>query len=118
MRVWGCLGGGVTSATWKEGWDEEKRACRRTKCLFLISPLKRFQILSKRNKKTNVNKNDRKLLEEILRQIAKYSHGKKGKKRRQNLLIQKMIVAEYANIALFVLFENRSILIADFAGSR
>ena len=48
--------------------------------------------------KKYVNKNDRKLHEEILRQIAKYSHGEKGKKRRQNPLIQKMIVAEYANI--------------------
>ena len=34
----------------------------------------------------------------FLRQIAKYSHGKKGKKRRQNPLIQQMMVAEYANI--------------------
>ena len=34
----------------------------------------------------------------FLLQIAKYSHGKKGKKWRQNRLIQQMIVAEYANI--------------------
>ena len=34
----------------------------------------------------------------FLRQIAKYSHGRKGKKRRQNPQIQQMIVAEYANI--------------------
>ena len=64
---------------------------------FLISPLKRFQLLSNRNKK-NVNKNNRKLHEEILRQIEKYSHGRKGKKWRQNPLIKKMILAEYANI--------------------
>ena len=34
----------------------------------------------------------------FLRQIEKYSHGRKGKKRRQNPQIQQMIVTKYANI--------------------
>ena len=62
-----------------------------------------------------MNKNDR-----MLRHIAKYSYGRDGKKRRQNLQIQQMIVAEYANIflTLNMELENRSIVIAGFAGSR
>ena len=65
--------------------------------------------------KKDVNKNDR-----MLRHIAKYSYGRDGKKRRQNLQIQQMIVAEYANIflTLNMELENRSIVIASFAGSR
>ena len=56
----------------------------------------------------------------VLRHIAKYSYGRDGKKRRQNLQIQQMIVAEYANIflTLNMELENRSIVIAGFAGSR
>ena len=56
----------------------------------------------------------------FLRHIAKYSYGRDGKKRRQNLQIQQMIVAEYANIflTLNMELENRSIVIASFAGSR
>ena len=34
----------------------------------------------------------------LLRQIAKYSHEREGKKRRQNQLIQQMIVTKYANL--------------------
>ena len=61
-----------------------------------------------------MNKNDR-----MLRHIAKYSYGRDGKKRRQNLQIQQMIVAEYANIflTLNMELENHSIVIASFAGS-
>ena len=56
----------------------------------------------------------------FLRHIAKHSYGRDGKKRRQNLQIQQMIVAEYANIflTLNMELENRSIVIAGFAGSR
>ena len=56
----------------------------------------------------------------FLRHIAKHSYGRGGKKRRQNLQIQQMIVAEYANIflTLNMELENRSIVIAGFAGSR
>ena len=56
----------------------------------------------------------------FLRHIAKYSYGRDGKKRRQNLQIQQMIVIEYANIflTLSMELENRSIVIAGFAGSR
>ena len=56
----------------------------------------------------------------MLRHIAKYSYGRDGKKRRQNLQIQQMIVAEYANIflTLNMELENRSIVIASFASSR
>ena len=78
MRVWGCFGGGATSASWKEEWDEEKRACRRAKFLFLISPLERFQVLSDRNK------NDRKLREEIFGADSKILSWKKGKKAATN----------------------------------
>ena len=55
----------------------------------------------------------------FLRQIAKYSHGKKGKKRRQNPQIQQVIVTKYANIflTLNMELENRLILIAGFAES-
>ena len=56
----------------------------------------------------------------FLLQIAKYSHGKMGKKWRQNRLIQQMIVAQYANFFFATLsmeLENRSILIAGFDGS-
>ena len=54
-----------------------------------------------------------------MRQIAKYSHEREGKKRRQNPLIQRMIVTKYVNIflTLNVELENRFILIAGFAGS-
>jgi len=88
---------GVVLAVEPPALAGKKNGTRKSKPLdevsfFLISPLKRLQVLS------NVSKNDRMLHEEILRQIAKYSHGKKGKKRCQNPLIQKMIVAEYANI--------------------
>ena len=62
-----------------------------------------------------MNKNDR-----MLRHIVKYSYGRDGKKRRQNLQIQQMIVAEYANIflTLNMELENHSIVIGSFAGSR
>ena len=55
----------------------------------------------------------------FLRQIAKYSHEREGKKRRQNPLIQQMIVTKYVNIflTLNMKLENRFILIAGFAGS-
>ena len=55
-----------------------------------------------------------------MRHIEKYSYGRDGKKRRQNLQIQQMIVAEYANIflTLNMELENHSIVIASFAGSR
>ena len=55
----------------------------------------------------------------FLRQIAKYSHEREGKKRRQNPLIQRMIVTKYVNIflTLNMELENRFILIAGFAGS-
>ena len=48
----------------------------------------------------------------FLRHIAKYSRGRDGRKRRQNLQIQQMIVAEYANIflTLNMELENRSII--------
>ena len=54
-----------------------------------------------------------------MRQIAKYSHEREGKKRRQNPLIQQMIVTKYVNIflTLNMKLENRFILIAGFAGS-
>ena len=107
--------GGATSPSWREEWDEEKRACRRAKSFFfLIRPLRGFKYYLIGIKK-DVNKNDR-----MLRHIAKYSYGRDGKKRRQNLQIQQMIVAEYANIflTLNMELENRSIVIASFAGSR
>ena len=92
MRVSSCFGGGATSPSWREEWDEEKRACRRAKSFFLIRPLTGFKYHLIGIKK-DVNKNDR-----MLRYIAKYSYGRDGKKRRQNPQIQQMIVAEYANI--------------------
>ena len=54
-----------------------------------------------------------------MRQIAKYSHEREGKKRRQNPLIQQMIVTKYVNISLTLNMEleNRFIPIASFAGS-
>ena len=64
MRGWGCFGGGATSASWQEEWDEEKRACRRAKFYFYFCPLRGFKYYLKGTRK-NVNKNDRMLHEEI-----------------------------------------------------
>ena len=113
---------GATSASWQEEWVEEKRACRRAKFLFLISPLKRFQVLSNRKKKI-VNKNNRKLHQEILRQIAKYSHiWKKGKKAATKPADQAndscRICKYFFDVEYGIGMENRSIFIACFAGSR
>ena len=73
---WGCFGGGATSASWRQKeWDGEKRACRRAIYIFNFAPLRGVKILSNRNKAKC-----RRCTRKFLRKIAKYSHGKKGKK--------------------------------------
>ena len=89
---------------------------------FLFRPLRDFKYYLIGTKK-NVTKNDRKLHEEILRQIAKYSHiWKKGKKAATKPADQANdscgICKYFFDIEYGIGMENRSIFIPCFAGSR
>ena len=94
VRVWGCFGGGTTIASWRQKeWDGEKRACRRAIYFFNFAPLRGVKILSNRNKVKC-----RRCRRKFLRKIAKYSHGKKGKKPWKKPRIGLIIVAEYTHL--------------------